>query len=137
MTTFQWKWPCLIIHYFLTAFAWKFLLTMTECILNHFTMNLKWVLYHIPKCTQIALVSEYFPWYCSWKTFAQCLVDRPTQLICICILFVDMTCQHTKKKRHSRVICWPVMRLKWHIAYYFQSIAQTPMFFGRFTSLDC
>ena len=40
-------------------------------------------------------------------------------------------------KRHSMVICYPVMRLKGHFAYYFQSIARTRMFFGRFTSLDC
>ena len=34
----------------------------------------------------------------------KCLVDHPTQLICIWIFIC--ICQHTKKKRHSRVICW-------------------------------
>ena len=44
-------------------------------------------------------------WWCNIRltklTFW--IVDHPTQLICIWIFIL---CQHTKKRRHSRVICY-------------------------------
>ena len=63
---------------------------------------------NVPNCTEWPKwprVAQNGPMWPKLPRVAQIahsrLVDHPTQLICIWIFI----CQHTKKKRHSRVIC--------------------------------